>query len=112
VVRPDLAVTRNEAAHKGDAVFVTPDTYITRNDPYFKTNGFCEKDIANRVEEFGNLVHVWSTYGSRHAMTDSEPFTRGVNSFQIVHARGRYWIASIMWDEERPGLTLPEKYLR
>jgi hypothetical protein len=50
VVRRDLAVTRNEPAHKGDAVFVTPDTYITRNDPYFKTNGFFEKDIANRVE--------------------------------------------------------------
>lgn len=112
VVRPDLAVTRNEPAHKGDAVFVTPDTYAARNDPYFKTNGFFERGIANRVEEFGNLVHVWSTYESRHAMTDSKPFARGVNSFQIVHARGRYWIASIMWDDERPGLTLPEKYLR
>jgi hypothetical protein len=30
---------------------------------------------------------------------------------QIVHARGRFWIASIMWDAERPGLTLPDKYV-
>jgi hypothetical protein len=29
-----------------------------------------------------------------------------------VHARGRFWIASILWDEERAGLALPEKYLK
>ena len=74
-------------------------------------NGFFERGIANRIEEFGNLVHVWSTYESRHAMTDSAPFARGINSIQIVHAQGRFWLASITWDDERPGLTLPEKYL-
>jgi len=29
-----------------------------------------------------------------------------------VHAQGRFWVASILWDEERPGLTLPQKYLK
>ena len=63
-------------------------------------------------KKFGNLVHVWSTYESRHAADDAKPFTRGINSIQIIHAQGRYWVASIMWDDERPGLTLPEKYLK
>jgi hypothetical protein len=112
VVRPETAATRDAAARKGDAVLLTPDMYVQRDDPYFKTHGFFERSIANRVEEFGNLVHVWSTYESRHAESDSQPFTRGINSIQIVHAQGRFWVASILWEEERPGLTLPDKYLK
>lgn len=110
-IRPDAPVNESQSARKSDAVFRTPDMYAARNDPYFKANGFFERGIANRVEEFGNLVHVWSTYESRHAVTDSAPFARGINSIQIVHAQGRFWLASIMWDDERPGLALPEKYL-
>ena len=112
VIRPDAPATAKEPARKSDAVFLTPDMYVERDDPYFKTQGFFERSIANRVEEFGNLVHVWSTYESRHAADDAKPFTRGINSIQIIHAQGRYWVASIMWDDERPGLTLPEKYLK
>ena len=112
VIRPDLPTSADQPAHKSDAVFLTPDMYVKRDDPYFKTHGFFERSIANRVEEFGNLVHVWSTYESRHTAEDATPFTRGINSIQIVHAQGRFWIASIMWDDERSGLTLPEKYLK
>jgi hypothetical protein len=112
VTRPEVPATKDAPARKGDAVFLTPDMYVQRDDPYFKTHGFFERSIANRVEEFGNLVHVWSTYESRHAEHDSQPFTRGINSIQIVHAQGRFWIASVLWDEERPGLALPKKYLK
>jgi hypothetical protein len=112
VIRPDAAATADQPARKSDAILLTPDMYVERDDPYFKAHGFFERSIANRVEEFGNLVHVWSTYESRHAADDVQPFARGINSIQIVHAQGRFWIASIMWDDERSGLTLPEKYLK
>jgi len=111
-IRPDAPATSDQPARKSDIVFRSPEGYVERNDPYFKTHGFFERSIANRVEEFGNLVHVWSTYESRHAADDAKPFTRGVNSIQIVHAQGRYWLASVLWDDERPGLRLPEKYLK
>jgi len=112
VIRPETPATQDAPARKGDVVFLTPDMYVQRDDPYFKTHGFFERSIANRVEVFGNLIHVWSTYESRHAEHDSQPFARGINSLQIVSAQGRFWIASILWDEERPGLALPEKYLK
>ena len=112
VIRPETPATKDAPARKGDAIFLTPDMYVQRDDPYFKANGFFERSIANRVEVFGNLVHVWSTYESRHAEHDSQPFARGINSIQIVHAQGRFWIASVLWDEERIGLTLPAKYLK
>ena len=112
VIRPETPAAKDASARKGDAVFLTPDMYVQRDDPYFSAHGFFERSIADRVEVFGNLVHVWSTYERRHAEHDSQPFARGINSIQIVYARGRFWIASILWDEERPGLVLPEKYLK
>jgi hypothetical protein len=109
---PDGRLGAIRSKDKGDVALITPDMYVERDDPYFKKNGFFERGIANRVEEFGNLVHVWSTYESRHAKNDAQPFARGVNSLQIVHAQGRFWVASILWDEEREGLKLPAKYLK
>jgi hypothetical protein len=108
--RPPAPATATQPARLDDATFRSTEVYIGRNDPYFKTHGFFERGIANRVEQFGNLVHVWSTYESRNALTDVKPFARGINSIQIIRAHDRYWIASVLWDEERPGLTLPEKY--
>jgi hypothetical protein len=112
VIRPSAPATQDNPERKGDAIFLSPDMYVERDEPYFRANGFFERSIANRTEEFGNLIQVWSTYESRHAESDPKPFTRGINSIQIVHAQGRFWVASIMWDDERSGVTLPEKYLK
>ena len=112
VVRPQTPATKDAPAREGDTVFLTPGMYAERDDPYFKAHGFFERSIANRVEEFGNLAQVWSTYESRNAKEDKQPFARGINSIQIVYAQGRFWIASVLFDDERPGVTLPDKYLK
>lgn len=112
VIRHAQPAADGKPATQDDVVFLTPQDYIDRDAPFFQNNGFFEKGIANRVEEFGNLVSVWSTYESRHAADDPKPFVRGINSLQIVKAQGRYWVASIIWDDERSGVTLPEKYLK
>jgi hypothetical protein len=112
VIRPDVPATADKPARKGDAVLFTPDTYVERDDPVFKTMSFFEHGIANRIETFGNLSSVWSTYESRHDPKDAKPFERGINTLQIVHAQGRYWIANIMWDDESHGDILPAKYLK
>src|SRR6058998_2929248 len=36
------------------------DAYIARVEPYFATTGFYEKEVARRVEQFGQITHVWS----------------------------------------------------
>jgi hypothetical protein len=111
VIRPDTPAADGKPALPSDVILITPEIYIERDDPYFQKNGFFECAVANRIETFGNLISVWSTYESRHALADPKPFARGINSIQIAHAAGRYWIVSILWDDERPGLTLPERYL-
>lgn len=73
--------------------------------------GFHEQEIANRSEAFGNIAHVWSTYASRYTAEDREPFSRGINSFQLIHHSGRWWVVTIFWDVERPDNPIADRYL-
>ena len=87
------------------------DAYIARVKPYFATAGFYEKEVARRVEQFGQIAHVWSTYESRHDPNDAEPFMRGINSIQLFNDGSRWWILSIYWQHESRQHAIPEKYL-
>ncbi len=87
------------------------DGFIARVEAYFAENGFYEKEIARRTEQFGHIAHVWSTYESRHNADDSEPFVRGINSIQLFYDGARWWIVSIYWQQESPEYPIPEKYL-
>jgi hypothetical protein len=73
--------------------------------------GFHECEIANRTERFGNIAHVWSSYASRYGAGDPEPFTRGINSFQLCLHGGRWWVVTILWDVERADSPIPPEYL-
>jgi hypothetical protein len=86
------------------------DAYIARVEPYFETNGFYEKEIARRTEQFGNIAHVWSTYESRHNADDPEPFMRGINSIQLFNDGKRWWIVTIYWQHETLEARIPNKY--
>jgi hypothetical protein len=84
--------------------------FIARSVPYFEKNGFFEKEIARRTEQFGHIAHVWSTYESRHTLDDPEPFMRGINSIQLFYDDTRWWIVTIYWQHESTEHPLPEKY--
>ncbi len=84
--------------------------FIARSAPYFEKNGFFEKEIARRTEQFGHIAHVWSTYESRHTVDDPEPFMRGINSIQLFYDGTRWWIVTIYWQHESTEHPLPEKY--
>jgi hypothetical protein len=94
-----------------DALFLTIDDYIARSSGTMTSSGFFERSIHNDIQQFGNIVHVWSTYESRHNADDATPFARGINSIQILKDGDRYWIINILWDSERPTNPIPAKYL-
>ena len=90
---------------------MTPDDYTKRAGANMEKNAFYESELAHRVEIFGNIAHVFSTYESRRAPGE-KPFARGINSFQLVKD-GRGWkVMTILWDSEREGQAIPEKYLK
>jgi hypothetical protein len=90
---------------------LTVEEFIKRSEPTLKTQGFFEREIARRVEQFGAVAHVFSTYESRHAASDREPFVRGINSIQLFSDGTRWWVVTIFWDSERDGQVIPEEYL-
>src|SRR5438105_314490 len=49
---------------------------------YFLQHAFYESPIVNRVQTFGNVTQVFSSYESRRALREA-PFARGINSIQL-----------------------------
>jgi hypothetical protein len=98
-------------ADSSSANVMTPDDYAQRAGASFEKTAFYESEAARRAETFGNIAQVFSTYESRRAPGE-KPFARGINSFQLVKIGNAWKVMTILWDSERPGSSLPEKYLK
>jgi len=85
--------------------------YIASRAPYFASHDLWEVELARDVFEFGHYAAVLSSYEAR-AAPDGPPTFRGLNSLQLTHDGRRWWIVSLVWDNERPGLALPERLAR
>jgi hypothetical protein len=108
---PNARLTSAEKSSDG-AVRVRPNSvedYVRLGGGYFLKNGFFEKPIVSRVQTFGNVAQVFSSYESRHAPGEA-PFARGINSFQMAFDGKRWWVVNILWDEERPDNPLPNEF--
>jgi hypothetical protein len=106
-----LVPTRIDDKGAASARVLTPEEYAARGQAFFSKEGFFENSVANRVESWTTIAHVWSTYESRHAKGE-KPFARGINSFQLFHDGSRWWILTIFWQAEDAAHPLPEKYLK
>ena len=89
---------------------MTPDEFIQYAKPFIDGTGFCEYEIARKIEEFGHVVHVWSTFESKYSKEDEKPYTRGINSIQLLNDQKRWWVMNIYWNKETDEFPLPEKY--
>jgi len=90
---------------------LTVDEYIQRASGLMAKEAFYEREAARKTEEFGQIVHVFSTYESRHA-PDAKPFQRGINSIQLMNDGTRWWVVTIFWQGEDDKHPLPERYLK
>ena len=73
--------------------------------------GFFEVETGNVSESYGNIAHRFSSYASYRAEDDAEPFTRGINSFQLLNDGERWWVLSIFWQDAGDAGPIPERYL-
>jgi hypothetical protein len=86
--------------------------YITRSSRFLEDEGFFEREVARKVEQWGNIAHVFSTYESRHKLEEEKPFSRGINSIQLLNDGKRWWIVTVYWESESTDNPLPAKYLK
>ena len=90
-------------------VVMTVEQYIAASGAL--EDGFFEREISRVSETFGGVTHRFSTYESRARAEDPKPFTRGINSIQLLNDGHRWWIVTVFWDSERPNNPIPGKYL-
>lgn len=102
------------SAHTGEdglttAHVMSVEDYIRLGEPLLKKDGFFEREAHRTEDRFGNIAQVFSTYESRHE-ADAKPFQRGINSFQLLFDGHRWWVVTIYWQGERPGMPIPKQY--
>ena len=109
VFHPDARQMRTGVDADGKAWIriMTLADYAADTTPFFAANDFFEVEVGRRVQQFGNMAHVWSVYEARKAPGDAVPERRGINSIQLFrNALGHWQITSMIWDNERPGVTV------
>lgn len=89
----------------------TPESYVENAGAVLVRDGFVEAEIGRTTERYGRIAHAFSTYVSFRSRADTEPFARGINSFQLMHDGDRWWVVSIFWQSESDAFPIPERYI-
>jgi hypothetical protein len=74
----------------------------------FRNKGFRETETARREEAFGFIRHIFSAYEAVLSDIDDTVIGRGVNSIQLLWESERWWVVSMVWDDERPDNPMPD----
>ncbi|HOZ70448.1 MAG TPA: hypothetical protein PLB49_15260 [Chitinophagaceae bacterium] len=85
--------------------------YIKVSGPFLEKDGFFENEISRKTDQYGSVVHIFSTYESRRTLKDEKPFMRGINSIQLWFDGKRWWILTVFWQGESTDNPIPQQYL-
>jgi hypothetical protein len=90
---------------------LTVDDFAQHAGENVKKEGFFERGISAKIEQYGTIAHVFGTYESRHEK-DGPVFARGINSFSLASDGKRWYVVQILWQQETPATPIPEQYLK
>lgn len=109
---PGAQLTPSFASPEGGYGFqyMSVEDWIDGATGWLAENAFFEVEIHQVAESYGHIAHVFSTYESR-TEAEGEPFTRGINSFQLMFDGTRWWIVNIFWQGETESEPIPSQYL-
>jgi hypothetical protein len=74
-------------------------------------SSFSEKEIGRKIDSFGKILHVFSSYETTMRIKDTIINRRGINSIQLFYDSGRWRISGILWDDERLDNPIPDRFL-
>jgi len=94
---------------EGGLQVLTVDEWIEQVTPFFAENDFWEMEVMRHMDRFGNLIQAFSTYEARSS-ADGPSIARGINSIQLVFHDKRWWIVSVMWDNESRDNPIPGEF--
>lgn len=71
---------------------------------------FYEEEISRKTHSFGSIAQVFSSYKKRINTEEPESAVRGINSFQLYFDGQRWWISSLLWEDEWGDKLIPKEY--
>ncbi|MBS1734809.1 MAG: hypothetical protein JST02_16070 [Bacteroidetes bacterium] len=111
VPNPSVGMARKGKDGKVKLQLITLKQFHEASDAALEKDGFYEREISRKVENFGAIYHVWSTYETKNT-ADGPVTARGINSIQLYFDGTRFWILSWVFDEESEQNPIPKKYLQ
>jgi len=72
---------------------------------------FYEGELKHITEIFGKIAHRFSTYETKYDLSDTKPFSIGINSIQYIKIGKNWKISCIVWNNQNDTNKIPKKYL-
>ena len=72
---------------------------------------FHEYEIGKKIEIFGGIAHVFSTYETEFETRGGKLNARGINSIQLIEIDGEWKVVNIFWYNEDDENKIPSEYL-
>jgi len=110
VPNASVGIAQKDKNGKTELKLITLKDFHKNSDAMLEKDGFYEKEISRKVENYGSVYHVWSTYEAKN-VADGPVLERGINSIQLFFDGTRFWILSWVFDNEGNGNEIPKKYL-
>ncbi|WP_163508135.1 nuclear transport factor 2 family protein [Fodinicola acaciae] len=110
-LHPDGRLMRTSVDQAGNpaVAIMSVDDYVDSTAAFLSGVDFYEVETSRRIDVFGNMAHVWSAYEARHTPAGPAPERKGINSIQLFRDQAGDWhIMNMIWDNERPNITLGE----
>ncbi len=86
--------------------------FILRVTTYYRQEGFYEKELAGKMNQFGHIASYWSAFEVRKGSPAGALYARGISSWQMVKKDDRWWISQLIFDFESNQLAIPDRYLQ
>jgi len=105
-----LIPTGKRVHMEGQLRVLTLEEWIEDVREYFGEQDFYEAEIVRHSDRFGNIIQAFSTYTAKNS-PDGPVIARGINSIQLLFHENRWWIVTVMWDNESKENRIPEEFL-
>lgn len=102
---PDARLTPNQRNTNNQfcAVAYDVEKYIARLSGFLGQNDFYEVGFIQRVEVYGDIAQVYSTYEARVTETSDEILKTGVCLVQFIYCSEGWKIISMVWEDDSRG---------
>lgn len=78
------------------------------HDDYYE-EGYLEYETGKTIDEFNGIANVFQSFYGKDSKNEE---ARGINSYQLVYFRERWWVANLLWTLATDKVKIPKKYLR